>query len=189
MAEAILRARLAEVAPSVTVGSAGLLFDGRPAEPDTVKVMAKRGLDVRGHQAQTISADLFADTALILGMERKHVREVSALAPDLFWRSFTLPEFVRLAAVVGPRRTGEGLRAWAEHIGSLRKPEDYAYSDRSSEIDDPFHRPLRAYRECADQIEARIGELVSLAWPTPDDGDSGVARATTGGTHADRDRR
>ena len=32
MAEALLRARLADVDPSIEVASAGLLFDGRPAE-------------------------------------------------------------------------------------------------------------------------------------------------------------
>ena len=187
MAEAILRARLATVAPDVVVGSAGLLFDGRAAEPDAVKTLSKRGLDLRTHAAQTISADLLADTALILGMERRHVREVSDLHPSLFVRSFTLPEFVRLATVVGPRPEGIALRPWVEHIGGLRNPDDYRFADRSSEIEDPYHRSMRAFRACADELDARIDELVSLAWPTTRGGP--VARAASGGTHADRDRR
>lgn len=187
MAEGILRARLAEVAPTVTVGSAGLLFDGREAEPDTIRVMRKRGIDVAEHRARQISTDLLAEASLILGMERRHVREVVVLDTDLWLRSFTLPEFVALAGVVGPRHAGEPLRTWVEHIGGLRNASDYINEDRAAEIADPFGRSARAYRATADQIEAKVDALVALAWPTPEPG--GLAPATPGAPHADRHRR
>jgi protein-tyrosine phosphatase len=187
MAEGLLRARLAEVAPSVQVGSAGLLFDGRPAEHDTLKVMRKRGVDLSEHRAQRISAELLHDTSLILGMERRHVREVAVLDVDLWLRSFTLPEFVDLAEVVGPRRPGESLRTWVEHIGGLRDASDYTREHRDSEISDPYGRSARAYREAATIIAARIDDLVALAWATTEPGDD--ASTPPGGTHADRHRR
>lgn len=189
MAEAMLRARLAKLRPPVEVGSAGLLFDGRPAEPNAVKVMAKRGLDVSDHKARKISADLLAGTSLIIGMERKHIREVATLDTSLFARSFTLPEIVHLASLVGARQKGQRLRDWAEHIGNLRDPVEYARSDRASEIRDPMGGSVRAFRTCADVIDLRLAQLVDLAWPRPQPSDREVAPATPGGIHADRNRR
>ncbi len=190
MAEAVLRARLADRAPDVVVGSAGLLFDGREAEPTAVKTMRKRGIDMKEHRAQKISADLLAPASLILGMERQHVRKVVGLDGSLFARSFTLPELVHAAKVVGARDPErEDLRTWVERIGGYRNPADYAFADRTSEIDDPYGRSGRAYRECADLIESNIDALVALAWPAPHPGDTDVAPATSGGIHADRDRR
>lgn len=189
MAEAILRARLAERAPEVVVGSAGLLFDGREADRTASKTMAKRGFDLSEHRAQTISAALLRPTSLIIGMEREHVRKVVELDETLFARSFTLPELVTAAKIVGARPPADDLRTWAERIGSLRNPGDYVYADRHSEIADPYGRSGRVYRECADLIEANLTTLVELAWPTPQPSDADVAPATSGGIHADRDRR
>lgn len=187
MAEALLRSRLAERAPELVVGSAGLLFDDRPADPKAVKALARQGLDLRDHRARTISLELLAPTSLILGMERRHVREVAALDRTLFARSFTLPELVVLGGVVGPRSPEQDLRAWAEAIGARRNPADYAYDDRLTEVPDPYGGSSRAFRECADTLTARIDALIELAWPTPRGDD--VAPVAPGGTHAHRDRR
>lgn len=189
MAEAMLRARLETVAPEIVVGSAGLLFDGRPAEANAIKVMRKQGLDLSEHAAQKISVDLLGGASLILGMQRSHVREVATLDPALFNRSFTLPEFVNAARIVGARQPGEDLRSWVEHIGSLRNPADYSFADRASEIADPMGGSVRAFRTCAEAIDTRLEALVALAWPAPTPGDPAVAPATSGGIHADRDRR
>jgi protein-tyrosine phosphatase len=151
--------------------------------------MAKRGLDISGHQARKISAELLAGTSLIIGMERKHVREVATLGPSLWARSFTLPEIVHLASLVGARPKGQRLRDWAEHIGNLRDPVDYSRTDRASEIRDPMGGSVRAFRTCADIIDLRLAQLVDLAWPRPQPSDRQVAPATSGGIHADRDRR
>lgn len=191
MAEVILRARLAERAPEVVVGSAGLLFEGREAEPQARRVLAKRGLDLDEHRSRTISAELLAPTSLIIGMERDHVRKVALLDPSFFARSFTLPELVRAASIVGAREPEVSLRDWAERMGSMRDPGDYAYADPASEIADPFGRSGRAFRASADLIANEIDALVELAWPattTPPSGGA-AAPATTGGSHADRDRR
>ncbi len=190
MAEALLRARLVEVAPTVTVGSAGLLFDDRRAEPHAVKALRHHGLDLSHHVAQRISLELLRDASLILGMERIHVRAVAELDPALFDRAFTLPEFVRSAAVFGPRPADEALRHWVERIGAVRSREAYEHDDPLTAIADPMGQSRRAFRDCADEIDALLEELVVLAWPEPDPhpGDADVAPAT-GGIHADRHRR
>lgn len=188
MAEVLLRARLAAVAPSVTVGSAGLLFDDRRAEPNAIKAVRHLGQDLSGHVAQRISLEVLGDADLILGMERVHVRAVAELDPALFARSFTLPEFVRSAAVFGPRPTDEPLRHWVERIGAVRSREAYEHDDPLTAIADPMGQSRRAFRACAEELDALLEELVVLAWPDPEPGDDAVAPAT-GGIHADRDRR
>ena len=188
MAEVLLRARLATVAPDVVIGSAGLLFDGRPAERNAVRAMARYGLDLSHHEAQTISLDLLADTSLILAMERQHVIEVAELDPDLFARSYTLPELVRSASVMGVRPAGVDLRTWVESAGSVRTAQDYFQSDPSSEVADPMGGSARAFRTCAEILDGLLATLVDLAWPTPTPRDPAVAPATSGGIHADRDR-
>jgi protein-tyrosine phosphatase len=189
MAEALLRARLATVAPEVVVGSAGLLFDDRPAERNAVRAMAKRGLDISSHVARTISLDLLRDSAVIIGMERTHVREVGNLDLDLFPRSYTLPELVASVDVIGPRPEGVDLRTWVETAGTARNPLDYAASEVGSDIADPLGGSLRTFRACADLIDDLLASFVDLGWPTARPRDPVVAPATTGGTHADRDRR
>ena len=189
MAEALLRARLATAAPEVEIGSAGFVLDGAPADPHAVRAMAKRGLDISGHRARRASAELLAGTSLILGMERRHIREAHALDPALFARSFTLPELVYAAQAMGPRGADEGLRSWAERVGSLRSPEAYAGQDPTTEIADPLGHSSRVFRACAEQIDELLGELVSMAWPASLPRDPMVAPDPTGGIHADRDRR
>lgn len=189
MAEALLRARLATVAPEVVVGSVGLLFDDRPAERNAVKAMARFGIDISGHTARKVSAELLAGTSVIIGMERQHVLEVEKLDPELFPRAFTLPELVRSLDVFGARPAGLDLRTWVERAGSMRSPQDYITRDPASEIADPMGGSARTFRACADQIDRQLEAFVALAWPTPHPSDRSVAPATSGGIHADRDRR
>lgn len=188
MAATLLRARLRDVAPEVEVASAGLLFDDRPAEPNAVRAMRHRGLDVADHRSQRIDLDLLADASLILGMERGHLRAVCELSPDLFGRAYTLPEFVRSAAVFGERPASTPLRTWAERIGAARTPAALELDDPVISVADPMGGSRRTFRACADQLAELIDELVELAWPVHDPGDD-VATATPGGIHADRDRR
>ena len=189
MAEALLRARLADRSPDITVGSVGQLFDGRRAESGAIKAMADRGIDLSGHLSRKQTPALIAGSSLILGMERLHVRDLAILAPGTFDRTFTLPEFVRSAAVFGPRPEGEPLRSWVERIGATRPRVAYEHDDPLTTVADPMGGSRRRFRECADELAGLIDELVDLAWPHPEPGGDAVAPATTGGIHADRHRR
>jgi len=188
MAEVLLRARLATVAPDVVVGSVGVLFDGRPAERNAVRAMARRDLDLSQHVSRILSLELVQDASVIIGMERQHVVAVSDLDADLFARTFTLPELVASVDVVGSRPAGTDLRTWVERAGSVRTLERYGLVDASTEIADPMGGTGRAFRACADTIDGLLATFVELAWPTPQPRDPVVA-PTTGGIHADRDRR
>jgi protein-tyrosine-phosphatase len=182
MAEHLLRARLVDVAPEVTVSSMGLLFDGRPAEPKAVRAARRLGADLSEHRARALIAEELLASSLILGMERHHLRAVFEVSEELFGRTFTLPEFVRSAALFGPRPAGEPLRAWAERIGALRPRHAYEHDDPMTAIADPMGRSRRAFRATAAEIDQHLAELVALAWPPAEPAAPPVAPATTGGT-------
>lgn len=164
IAEGLLRARLAERAPEVTIGSVGQLFDGRPAEPEAVAAMADRGIDISGHLSRRQTAELITGTSLILGMERAHVRELSVLVPGTFAHTFTLPEFVRLVEAVPPR-SGEDLLSWVEGIGAGRDTREYLLDEPDDEVADPMGRPLRVFRSSLDGLDDLVSRMVERVWP------------------------
>ncbi len=165
MAETLLRARLADRAPEVEIGSVGILFDDRPAERGAVKAMARRGIDLAPFRSRIMSAELLENTSLVLGMERIHVREAAVLG-NVFGHAYTLRELVADAELFGPR-SDEPLRDWATRIGRLRTPTDYLVDQPGTAVDDPMGQSRRAFRTCADEIDRLLGRLVTLAWPPP----------------------
>lgn len=164
MAEALLRERLADRAPSVTVGSIGRLFDGRPAEKGAIKAMAGYGIDLTGHVSRKQTPALIAGSSVILAMEKVHVRDLSVLAPGTFERTFTLPEFVRIVEAAPPR-TDADLRAWVAALGAEREHVGYLATSGEEEIADPMGRSARTFRACAAEIDALLERLVERVWP------------------------
>src|SRR4051794_7273086 len=75
MAEAIARAELERRGWSnVRVASAGLAAAaGEPATREAVVVAARRGLDLGGHRARQLSAEIIGWADLVLGMSSSHL--------------------------------------------------------------------------------------------------------------------
>lgn len=85
MAEALLRDRMErdEKHHGWEVNSAGTwATDGRPAAAYAIEEMAERGLSLRSHRAQSVTAELMAEADLVLGMTRHHVEALRAAFPD-----------------------------------------------------------------------------------------------------------
>ena len=81
MAEGLLRARF-ERRGRGTVASAGLAaLVGRPAEPLARQLMADRGIDIGGHRARQVTAEMVTGADLVLVMEAGHQRELERLFP------------------------------------------------------------------------------------------------------------
>jgi protein-tyrosine-phosphatase len=171
MAEALLRARLAERGIDVTVRSAGLLFDGEPAEPGAIAAMKKLGLDLRDHRAQTIRADLLEAADLVVTMEHRHVREVVMADGGDLRRTFTLPDLVNRAEVlVGGRGARvEPLPEWLDRLAGGRSVDDVMRGGSALEVADPMGQPNRVFRRCAAELDGLIERFVAAAWPEPSD--------------------
>lgn len=82
MAAAVLADRLRRRAIEVKVESAGLAaLVGLPADPIVRELMAERRLDLSGHRARQLTAELVRSFDLVLVMERGQQAAVEAMSP------------------------------------------------------------------------------------------------------------
>lgn len=89
--ERLLAARL----PGMTIGSAGLhAMVGEQADPTTQEVAARHNIDLTGHVARQLTAELGAQYDLILGMEKSHRTEIVARMPQLSGRTMLFGQWI-----------------------------------------------------------------------------------------------
>jgi protein-tyrosine phosphatase len=166
MAEALLADGLARRGVDATVSSAGLLDDGRPADPHSVAVMGDRQLDLSGHASRRMTAELLEAADLIVGMERRHVREAAVAVPEVWPRSFTLRELARRAVAAGPRPADVSLDTWLAELSADRTTADHLGDFTGDDVPDPIGRGVRSFRRCADDLEQLVGVVLDHLWPT-----------------------
>ncbi len=179
MAEALLTDELARRGVVATVHSAGLLDDGRPASPHSASLMADRDLDLSAHASRVMTAAMLQRADLIIGMERRHVREAAILVPDAWSRAFTLRELARRALDAGPRPPEVDLADWLIVLVEERTTSEHLGESSADDVADPYGRSLRAYRTCADELDGLIGVVVDQLWPIADPQTDDALRSTT----------
>ncbi len=163
MAASLLARRLSEARVYAELRSAGVLEAGRPAWPEAAAVMAERGMALDKHRSRMLEPRSVADADLVLGMAREHVREAVALDPSAFTRAFTLKELVRLGEA-SPRRT-KPFDEWLERLSAHREVTDLLGASEADDVEDPIGRPLKAFRDTADALDALVERLLRVAWP------------------------
>jgi protein-tyrosine phosphatase len=158
MAEALLRHHLGDdsTLPVASVGTIG--WNGYPATPHAVEVLAERGIDLGSHISRKINRDDVERADLIIAMTRKHGWAVAAHDPEASTRTFLLGEITRLARE--QRRNGESVRDWAEAMARSRKP-DWPMGLASDEIHDPVGESIEVYRATAAVLDRLLGELAA----------------------------
>jgi protein-tyrosine phosphatase len=180
MAEVLLADALARRGVAAHVSSAGLLEDGRPASEHSVTCMADRGLDLSGHASRKMTPELLAGADLLVGMERRHVREAAVAAPDSWSRAFTLRELARLATAAGPRPADVTLDVWLAHLTADRTTSAHLGASADDDVADPIGRSLRTYRKCADELVSLVATVVDHLWPASGDAvEPDALRSTT----------
>jgi protein-tyrosine phosphatase len=167
IAIAELRARFGPMAARFPVASAGThAVVGAPMEPEAAAVLIERGLRAEGFVARELSAELVAESDLILCAAREHRSAVVTINPRALRRTFTLREFHRLAASVSPRDIGRSDPADA--LASLmraaiqRRGVDPTARPGDDDIPDPIGRPISAFRACAADISGYLRGPLSL---------------------------
>lgn len=165
MAAAFADSLLKTRSDAVTVMSAGLLRAGEPATAETVKVMQRRGLDVRTHRSRGLADALMPAPDLVIAMTRQHARAVVDLVPELFRRTFTLKDLVARAAIQGRRLPGESLDTYLARVNGERRFGALVGMNSADDVADPIGRDLRTYERCAAEVEAAVTTMVDLLWP------------------------
>lgn len=93
MAEGILR-RIFRDNHTIIISSAGThAIDGNPAAEFALITAAENGIDISGHRARLLNADLVLKSKIILCMEPLHVEWVLSIDHSAFAKVFNLAEF------------------------------------------------------------------------------------------------
>jgi protein-tyrosine phosphatase len=179
MAEVLLADELGRRGVEAAVHSAGLLEDGRPASEHSVTLMAERGLDLSAHASRVMTPTMLEGADLILGMERRHIREAAVLVPACWRRAFTLRELARLVTAAGPRPVAIPLGDWLDTLVAGRTPAAHLGESADDEVADPIGRSLRTYRKCAEALDELGATVVAHLWPPADEAVSPTSLRST----------
>ena len=158
MAHALLEHRLQESGcEDVEVASTGTwAYDGNPATPEAVSVLSGRGVDLSQHRSRALDPAELEDSDVVVVMTSVHLREVSAMAPDLVDRVVLMKELpeidLRDLSLEAPRE--ERVRS----LLSAPRPQ----RRRSLDLDDPMGLPTSSYERALREIEAGVEVLVRV---------------------------
>ena len=161
MAEGLLRHRLGGL--DVTVRSAGMLDNGRPASEHGVAILRERGIDLSTHRSTVVNAELLRSSDLILGMAREHARVVVD-APEAWPKMFLLKEIVRLGEERGGRASRQPFEEWLDKLHAGRSPQALMAAS-GVDVEDPYGGTRKQYEKTAAELTDLIDRLVRLAWP------------------------
>jgi len=153
-----------DASEDVTVASAGLLPGGYASPPEVVTVMAEWGIDLSGHASTQVSPELVAASDVVMGMARRHAREVVLLDPEAWARTFTVKELVRRGDLAGARRPDEELASWLERLHYGRQRTDLVGSSADDDVPDPIGGPLDGYRKTARELATFLERVAALLW-------------------------
>lgn len=97
MAEGILK----QMCTACDVLSAGIhAADGSTASENALRVMRKRGIDISGHRAATVTASVMKQADLVLTMTRQQKQVLRLMFPEMAEKIMTLGEFAQSDAEI-----------------------------------------------------------------------------------------
>lgn len=171
MAERLMRSglenRLGADAARFVVESAGTWgHSGASMEPHALTTLGLFEVDGSDFRARELLAEHVRTADLVLTATRDHRASAVVLQPRAASRTFTLREFARLTAAVGPlqatdpvERARELVRAAAGKRG-LVPP----VAPKDDDLADPYKGPASGFEVCADLVAASLrGPLDLLA--------------------------
>lgn len=163
-AERLLQSRLDEVAPGfATVTSAGTQAPaGATMDERSVIELSLRGIDSARFSSRRISRSLLADSDIVLGMERVHVKTILSQWPEGLNRTFALGGFAHILKTMG---RAEGAvqstvqAGWRTLVRSAAVNRGLA-AGTSHDIADPNHDSVACYQSTMARIEEVVDATV-----------------------------
>ncbi|TAE88883.1 MAG: low molecular weight protein arginine phosphatase [Verrucomicrobia bacterium] len=118
MAEALFR-KAVEERGDFEVASAGVAaYPGDGANPETLRFLASRGVELNDFESQPVSAELLERATHVFAMTAGHLDALENLFPDFADKFFLVCEFVEIpgrgVAADVPDPIGMGKKAYAE---------------------------------------------------------------------------
>ncbi len=159
---ALLGKHLAELGVESRISTAGMSGDDLPATESTVRLLGQRGIDVSAHRSSFISDEVMDAADLVVTAEVQHVVFVSGRWHGSFARTFTLPELVQRAEVVGRRRRTP-LPDWLAQVSEGRAEGfDYMSDPSVLQVADPTGQSPLVWRASFDEIDLLTRRLAMV---------------------------
>lgn len=153
MISALLHEHLRRVGLSPLVASAGTAAELLAPIPGVAEQLYRLGVTLPPYVGRQVDADTARAADLIVTADPDHVVWIAGRWPDVYPKTYTLPELVVYAEQIGARR-GAPLESWLSRVAE-RRPAPRAYLDRQSieAIADPTGAPEKVWIAVADQID------------------------------------
>jgi protein-tyrosine phosphatase len=158
MAERLFEARTDPALPLRTASAGTNGLTGWGMDAPSALVLRELGGDAEGHNAQRLDRRLIADADLILTAEIAHRDAVTRADRRARGRTFTLREFGRLGAGLGPLPhppSADDLRARVAEVAAHRAALPPA-APKMDNIADPYGAALDFVRACGRQTAAAV---------------------------------
>ncbi len=172
MAAALVHHHLRASGIEAVVTSAGTHAGSVRSDPEAVKAMHERGLDITAYTPRLLDRAMVIDNGadLVVAMTRGHLRAVAVMVPGVFRRSFTAKELARRThRVMFERGLDEPtFAAWRDAVGEGRLAKDLMGDDPSDDVADPYGESLDAHRRTADELDTLMADIARsiAAWTT-----------------------
>ena len=98
----------------------------------------------------------------MLTMTRAHLRDVVALDPAWWPRTFTMKELVRRASEAAPATADEGLTSWLTRVATGRRAADLIKPDAGDDVADPYGASRSAHDAMVHELGTLVDTLVRL---------------------------
>jgi protein-tyrosine phosphatase len=171
MANALLQRAADEVALPLQVTSAGVRSHDLPVDPQAVKALRELGIDISHHVPRVATPRVIDHDGadLVLVMTRDHLRELVAIQPLAFDRTFTLLELLRRIDAHGDAPLPTDWAEWTRVVAGDRTAADLLRRSADDDVDDPYGRPARMVRRTARLLEEATRTL-TVVLPRPPQG-------------------
>jgi protein-tyrosine-phosphatase len=124
------------------------------------------GLDLSEHRSEQLRLEKLAGVDLVLGMSRRHGREVVAALPALWPRAFTLKQFSRFVSGKDVSRRAE-LASWIQDQAEIesRSRGELLGQAAQDDIADPLRASLPTWRQVLQEIRYHVTQVLDHCAP------------------------
>lgn len=150
----------------IPITSAGIrITEGEGVDEDT-RVLAQRfGVDLTGHRSRQVTAEILAESCLILTATRRVRRAVVELYPPAVQHAFTIRQIGRILADSTsdslPDRTPDQVTALCT-FALRQRGAGRAGAPRSDDVVDPYGRTLKVHETAARQMLPALNVLAAM---------------------------
>lgn len=162
MMAALLRHHLAESGTAAVVTSAGTTAETLAPIHGVAEQLRRLGVTLPPYVGRQVDSEIAHDADLIVTADPHHVVWIAGRWPDVFQRTYTLPELVTYGESIGPCR-GRPLATWLAEVANLRPPpKAYLEPEAVAALPDPTGAPESIWVDVSDRIDDACRRLTAL---------------------------